>query len=115
MRAEAMIRSGGSISEALKEINRVRVRAGAFEYSAQFVANLNQETAFDLLILERDLELSGESHRWRDLVRWGIAQQTINTEKGKDVFLPKHQLFPIPFRERQINQTLNGQVQNNWN
>ncbi len=115
MHAEAIIRSNGSISEAFVLINRVRARAGAFEYSSQFISNLSQQRAFELLRLERALELTGEEHRWRDLVRWGIAQEVINEEKGDAVFLPRHTLFPIPFIERQINQTLDQQVQDNWN
>ncbi len=64
---------------------------------------------------ERKLELSGEGHRFFDLVRWGIAATTLNAylnyERGKVAASPfvgasfaagKSEYMPIPQREIDI-------------
>ena len=64
---------------------------------------------------ERKLELSGEGHRFFDLVRWGIAEPTLNTyltyERSKVTATPfagatfnggKDEYLPIPQREIDI-------------
>lgn len=62
---------------------------------------------------ERRVELGMEGHRWFDLVRWGIAAEVMTeylkteTQAVKDnssVFVKgKHELFPIPAAELNIN------------
>ena len=56
---------------------------------------------------ERRLELTGEGHRFFDLVRWGIAEDvlagsTVN-QAGEPVTVnyqsPKHDFFPLPQTE----------------
>ena len=60
-------------------------------------------------MFERRLEFAMEGHRWYDLVRWGIAEQTLNAylaeEKTKRDFLTNAQFtagrdeyYPIPQR-----------------
>jgi tetratricopeptide (TPR) repeat protein len=92
MAAEAEIEVGDP-AKALTYVNRVRERAANPEGfvtkegapAANYVINLypegsfaNKDFARRAVRFERKLELSGEGHRFYDLVRWGIAAQTIN-------------------------------------
>jgi len=88
MAAEADIELG-NLGTALVHINRVRTRAansllqdGTVD-AANYVINnytafASQDEARTALRFERKLELSGEGHRFYDLVRWGIAANTLN-------------------------------------
>jgi hypothetical protein len=98
MAAEANHRAGND-GAAQTELNKVRTRVGLAEVSA---------TGSDLLnaiVLERQLELALEGHRYIDLVRWGMAaDQLDNFQAGK------HELLPIPQNEilRASNMTQNS-------
>ena len=89
MAAEAEVEAG-SLDKALEYVNRVRTRAmnsrvqkdGAD--AANYVMNTypsfaNQDEARTAVRFERKLELSGEGHRLYDLVRWGIAEEVLNS------------------------------------
>lgn len=96
-------------AEAAPYVNQVRKRAGLPEVTtitAEVVAN------------ERKHELAFENHRWYDLLRTGKAIEVM-TEFAKyiktfDPELPdrtyqikqEYLLYPIPYRERQINEQL---------
>jgi len=67
MAAEAM-NEQGKTSEAEELLNQVRSRA-----LVDTKSGLTQDEMRQALIEERVLELSGESHRFLDLVRWGLA------------------------------------------
>lgn len=123
MAAEAEIEAG-SIATALDYINQVRRRAANSEFwvktsdgsganAANYVISEyttlgSQEQARQIVRFERKLELSGEGHRFFDLVRWGIAAETINaylgyesqylvTKFGGASFTAgKSELYPIP-------------------
>lgn len=114
MHAEALIKLN-NLDKALEIINMVRDRAGAFTYSTLG----SPENAAILLRRERQLELCGEQHRYFDLIRWGIAMETINEEKnaaGRDnPFRPKHMLLPIPQSEKDLNPNVASDVNNDWN
>jgi len=77
----------------------------------------SKENALDAIYFERKLELAMEGHRFFDLVRWGIAEETLNAYfdyQGKittDVrggkFIPgKSEYYPIP--QAQIDLSLNS-------
>lgn len=106
--AECLVEQGRA-AEAAPYVNQVRNRAGLPDISvvtAEVVAN------------ERKHELAFENHRWYDLVRIGKALE-IMTAYGqyiktvdKDLpartyqIKPEYLLYPIPYRELQINSLL---------
>lgn len=91
MAAEAEIEVG-SLATAQEYINRVRERAanpegfvmkdGApaanYDISVYNTAFASKDEARLAVRFERKLELSGEGHRFYDLVRWGTAEQELN-------------------------------------
>ncbi|WP_405381725.1 RagB/SusD family nutrient uptake outer membrane protein [Maribacter sp. LLG6340-A2] len=124
MAAEAEIEApGGSLDKALEYVNMVRRRAANSEHwvkeydSDENAANYviseytsfpNADFARDAVRFERKLELSGEGHRFFDLVRWGVAAEELNeyldyestllvTKFGGASFVAgKNEFFPIP-------------------
>jgi len=116
MLAETYIQQGNTSGQPLDLINQVRTRAGAVPYTTLG----DQNNAMSILMQERQLELCGEQSRYFDLIRWGIAQQTINAEmsaepglNGAQPFNTKNLLFPIPDVEKDYNP--NVDVSNGWN
>ncbi len=94
MAAEAEVEVG-SLMTAMSYVNQVRTRAAnpagfvtttdgkpAANYMISpypATAFASKEAARSTVRFERKLELSGEGHRFFDLVRWGIAAPTLNT------------------------------------
>ena len=93
MAAEAHYKLGNT-SLAQQLVNQIRVRAGIPGISVQSINDIYKE---------RRLELSGEGHRFFDLVRTGQAAQYI-----EGFTVGKNELFPIP----QVEIDLTG---GNWN
>lgn len=138
MQAEALIELGRQ-DEALPLINKVRSRAKASterlknaegnnpsnyrieEYQDGVNINWSQENAREALRWERRLEFAMESPRFFDLVRWGIAEETLNAylqeEKTKRDYLSgavftagRDEYLPIP--QREIDFTKGLYIQN---
>lgn len=96
-RAEAAIETG-ELNTVLNYINQVRERvkgsqvvrtmddtADAANYAIDTYAGFSsKEEAMAALRLERRLEFALEGQRFFDLVRWGIADQVINTYFEKE-------------------------------
>ena len=129
MAAEAEVEAG-SLTKALDYVNQVRRRAALSEHwvknpDGTDAANYNiseyvaadfasQDAARTAVRFERKLELSGEGHRFFDLVRWGVAAETLNaylayesqylvTKFGGASFTAgKSELYPIPQAQRDI-------------
>ncbi|WP_221389678.1 RagB/SusD family nutrient uptake outer membrane protein [Dyadobacter sp. NIV53] len=117
MLAESYIQQGNSGAEPLALINQVRKRVNAFAYTSLG----SQTAAMTILMRERQLELTGEQSRYFDLIRWGIAKQTINSIRatepgdGKQPFQDKNLLFPIPDVEKNYNPNVAKDIANDWN
>lgn len=113
--AEAYIQQGNTGTEPLDLINQVRARVSAPAY----IALGNQANAFNILMRERQLELTGEQSRYFDLIRWGIAKQTINAQRqiedGTQPFQDKNVLLPIPISEKNANPNVAKDISNDWN
>ena len=121
MAAEAEVEAG-SLDKALEYVNQVRGRAANSDYwvknadgtnaanyeIALYDAFPSKEYATRAIRLERKLELSGEGHRFFDLVRWGVAAEELNaylqyesqfltTKFGGAKFTAgKNEYYPIP-------------------
>ncbi|MBV6443193.1 MAG: RagB/SusD family nutrient uptake outer membrane protein [Haliscomenobacteraceae bacterium CHB4] len=112
----------GSLEKAREYVNLVRARAanpGTWvkrsdgSNAANYVIGLyntpwaDKDAARAAVRFERKLELSGEGHRFFDLVRWGIAATAITaylqhdgailtSALGGATFGPEDELYPIP-------------------
>lgn len=121
LKAEAIVRSGGSTSEAIDLINQVRERARkstADGVEAAVPADLNSSEANTTTILnwvfnERRVELAfEEGHRWSDLRRMHIASEidlkawNFSSLKPDFKFEDTNVSFPIPEGEVIQNQNL---------
>jgi hypothetical protein len=76
LKAEAVLKSGGSKSEAIGLINQIRARArGADSVPADFnTSESDESTIMQWIMDERLRELCGDDdHRWFDLKRWHYA------------------------------------------
>ena len=138
-KAEALIEIGEAtgLEEARKIINRIRLRAKNspyvkdFKHSEQDAANYligeypaegwSQDFARKALRWERRMEFAMEGDRFFDLVRWGIAAETMNSyisvEQNKRVYYRgarfvrgRDEYLPIP--NAQYNFSEGNYVQN---
>ncbi len=117
--AEACCESG-DLTAAKSALNEVRSRVGLadFPYTATYQGTVhafadNQADLRTAIRHERRVELAMEGHRWFDLVRWGIAKQTLDAYIAKESaevrdqwgFFQegKNELFPIPTKELELS------------
>jgi tetratricopeptide (TPR) repeat protein len=115
LKAEALVQSGGSTSEAIDLINQVRTRARNMAAAGTEPANrptteTNKTTIMDWIMTERFLELAAEGQRWFDLRRWhmqGIItldNAFFSSNLSTVSFQPnKHLVMPIPTSETDVN------------
>ncbi|GAB3646083.1 RagB/SusD family nutrient uptake outer membrane protein [Echinicola sediminis] len=120
-KAEAQVELG-DLEGARATVNLVRKRAAnssvvtkleseeqADNYAIAAYATpwTNQQDARDRVRLERRLELAMEGHRFFDIVRWGIAAETMNNYFAEEKLIRshltngrfvkgKHEYFPLP-------------------
>jgi len=101
--AEALIELG-RMREALAPLETVRARARAqtaVPGTLPVITSTNQATLRQAVRRERQTELGFELHRFFDLIRWGIAAESLpGFQKGK------HEVFPIPQTEIDLNPSL---------
>ncbi|MBC6997951.1 RagB/SusD family nutrient uptake outer membrane protein [Cytophaga sp. FL35] len=132
MAAEAEVELN-NLDQAMEYVNMVRARAAKSEHwvknletgedeanyvIAEYTSFSSQDFARDAVRFERKLELSGEGHRFFDLVRWGIAAEELNkyldyesqylvTKFGGASFNPgKNEYFPIPQTQIDLSDAL---------
>jgi hypothetical protein len=114
LKAEAVLQSGGSTSEAIGYINQVRTRARAMgagtEPADYSTTETNKTTIMNWIMDERLIELAGEGQRWFDLRRWqmqgiiSLNNAFFSSNSSTMSFqLPKHLNFPIPNSEVDVN------------
>ncbi len=111
MMAEAL-NEQGKTAEAETFLNQVRERVNIEPKTGLSQADMKQA-----IIDERVLELSGESHRFYDLVRWGLADDYMGATSlhgdhpkslsGGTFQTGKHEYIWIPVSEIQANPSLN--------
>lgn len=104
MAAEAYTKDNKS-AQAVPLIKLVRERAGAIDHSAW--EGLTDDALFNFIVKERQLELAFEGQRFWDLVRWGLAAQEVPGFQAN-----KHELFPIPLAEINLNTAIDFSDQN---
>lgn len=95
----------GRVQEAQVPLEAVRARARAQAKDPATalppITTTNQQEMIDAIRHEREVELGFEMHRFFDLIRWGIADKYVaNFQKGK------HEVFPIPQTEIDLNPAL---------
>ncbi len=123
--AEASIELGQIDESVLDALNELRGRA---DVGMPSVTTTDQAELRQVVRRERMVELAMEGHRLFDIRRWGIGEQAIaGTVKGmtyenptnpgnyvtvelagyvKEYDPSKHDLWPIPFRELNLNRSL---------
>lgn len=119
----------GTVATGVGYINQVRARANASRlqnlagdadaanYDVQPYGALSQDAARTAVRMERKLELSGEGHRFFDLVRWGVAAADLNAyilnerqyipnhHAGATFTASKNEYLPIPQDEIDLQGT----------
>ena len=121
LKAEAIVRSNGNLSEAIGLINQVRERArnsAEGDEPSAVPANLNtaetnSTTVLEWIFQERRLELAfEEGHRWWDLRRRHMAgeidltQHDFSSTQRDFKFELKNLYFPLPNSEVNDNENL---------
>jgi len=106
MAAEAYNRDMNDAA-AVPLIKEVRERAGFVDHSAW--EGLTGDLLFTYIKQERSLELAFEGHRFFDLIRWGDAATELESRGFK---ANKHELYPIPKREIDLNPGISIDQQN---
>jgi len=118
MAAEAHIRNGNT-SKATQYVNEIRSRAKLSALAS---------VTIDDVMTEKRLELWGESTRFQDMLRWGIAESRLKTQgavipsyppsgittwesyNGSNTdnygFKSKHTRLPFPNTEMQVNKSI---------
>ncbi|MCC7507688.1 MAG: RagB/SusD family nutrient uptake outer membrane protein [Saprospiraceae bacterium] len=95
----------GRVQDALEPLEQVRARARAQAIDPATalppVTATDKQAVIDAIRRERQAELGFECHRFFDLVRWGIAQDSV-----PEFQVGKHEVFPLPQTEIDLNPNL---------
>lgn len=115
-KAEAIVETGGDISEAIKILNRIRTERDDVKIS-KLPLTMSREEARDRVRHERRIELALEGRYWSDVKRWKISKEfypmTLYDHNGSIIevrfpngYLDYYDLLPIPNRELSLNPNL---------
>jgi hypothetical protein len=102
--AEALIQGGGDVNTAIQYLNRITRRAYGYYEDQACPMDYNAGRDGDLfayLQREKRKEFIGESVRWFDMIRWGIAEQECKLTKRN--FTKRAAAWPLPNREVAAN------------
>jgi starch-binding outer membrane protein, SusD/RagB family len=103
--AEAM-NENGKPDDALIYLNKLRARArGNNNFILLDIAENDPALLRPIIYHERRVELAMEQNRWFDLLRWGLADETM-IAAGKNFVAGKHELLPIPQTEIDVSSGL---------
>ena len=107
MKAEAELRSGGDLADALNLVNMIRERA----YGDASHDWKSPDLTLDNILAERARELSWEGYRRQDLIRYEVASGkpyfAAARKPGKTVDPDDHyRIFPIPEAKIEANPKL---------
>jgi len=121
LKAEAIVRSGGSLSEAIKLINQIRQRArnsttngvASLVPADRSISETNNTTILEWIFQERRLELAfEEGSRWVDLKRRhaageiNLANWNFSSIRSDFAFKTTNLFFPLPQSEVSDNKNL---------
>lgn len=115
-KAEAIIETGGDISEAIRILNRIRTERDDVKIS-ELPLTMSREEARQKVRHERRIELALEGRYWADVKRWKIGKilypLVIKDHNGGLIdtkfpngYLDYYDLLPIPDSERSLNPNL---------
>ena len=98
--AELVNEISGPNADAFTYLNMVRERAGLQPYEA---SDLSSRYDFrEAVRAERRLELAFENQRWFDLLRWGIARETVNAYIAGEAFYSAYSYTVNPLQDWQV-------------
>src|SRR5690554_5277734 len=114
MYAESIVESGGSLADAVAQVDRVRARVNLPALAVNHpTAASNNDAFLKRLQMERALELATEGSRWADIKRWGLLdnQAGIDELKARDpdfnnFVIGRHSRLPIPSSEVDNNPNI---------
>ncbi|MDO5035557.1 MAG: RagB/SusD family nutrient uptake outer membrane protein [Porphyromonas sp.] len=114
MYAEAIAETGGTLSKAVAQVDRVRARVDMPPLATNHPEAVASKDAFlKRLQMERVLELATEGHRWADIKRWGLPDtpagvaELISRDPDFENFeIGKHNVLPIPSDEVNNNPNI---------
>lgn len=114
MYAECIAQSGGSLSTAVAQVDRVRARANMPKLAVNYpTAASDKDTFLKRLQMERTLELATEGHRWADIKRWGLLDDQTGIDEliSRDADFANFQIgrnscLPIPSDEVNNNPNI---------
>lgn len=98
--AEIINELSGPDTDAIEYLNLVRTRAGLPAYTSGDVPSRYEFR--EAVRNERRLELAFENHRWFDLMRWGIAKETVNNYIASEAFYSNYNYTVNPLADWQV-------------
>ena len=115
-KAEAIVETGGNVSDAIAILNRIRTERDDVKIY-ELPLSMSREEAREKVRHERRIELALEGRYWADVKRWKIGKDLYPMEiydhegslietKFPGGYLEYYDLLPIPDSERSLNPDL---------